>query len=311
MQEPTYTEVERLAHLLRTCDGMSRPTVAKHIEELGRIAELPICALLDDPNWGVRYWAAKILQSIGTIEAVPSLEAQAQVETDKFARDAMHQALLRLKPLTHAVRLPALDNSEALVSLPTDDFLPDSFEPSAEDIAFLDRWSEGNTEPEPGLIQIHRRVNSLRSRLRQAHLNGDSEREERLRARLIAAQLSLRQQMSDSRLSPAEIEGLRDFYRNAAAPEKLARRYQNVCWVCLADVDSDTNERCTCKWLICDCGACQCPDFSLGPKGHDPECELQIQRLGEVRYADLVTSRQERHTSARYPNFSFARVDFS
>jgi hypothetical protein len=59
-----------------------------------------------------------------------------------------------------------------------------------------------------------------------------------------------------------------------------------ICWACRSMINRQETPKCPCTWSICaDCKACQDPRFANGQRGYEPECPMQVERLGAAAYA--------------------------
>lgn len=100
MNQAAQSQVEQLAKQLRECDGFLRPKVAAQLQQLGPLAIDPLLPALSDPNWAVRYWAARILGSLGGPLAISRLELQVAIEEDNFVKQTMIEVLATFRPIT-------------------------------------------------------------------------------------------------------------------------------------------------------------------------------------------------------------------
>src|SRR5689334_9748903 len=96
MQESSRREAEKLVTELRECDGITRPSVAKKIEDLGQAAVQPLLLALGDPNWAVRFWAVRVLESVGDQDALVALRECTKIEQDSTAVQAILRAVISL-----------------------------------------------------------------------------------------------------------------------------------------------------------------------------------------------------------------------
>jgi hypothetical protein len=264
----------RLIRDLRSTDGMKRPDVAKRIKAFGPAAAPALIPLVSDSEWVMRYWAAYLLKDMADPTALPALQHQLPLETQHAVKEQ----------ITAAIQTLRLFKSPGAAS-------------TAKELAALPVAMQG-------------RLDELRRDLIQAYRGHDMTRAERIRQHLVNMQVQLCERLRRQSLSPQERQRLTNYYLNASVRGRLLKRkandYHNNCWVCRADVDSSVNRQCGCKWLICECGACQCPDFSIGQRGHQPECQQQIARFGLARYQELIEERRK-----LYGGWSRARVDFA
>lgn len=252
---------------------MTRPNVAKRVKAFGPAAVPALIALVSDGEWVIRYWAAHLLKDLGDPAALPALQQRLPLETDKTARKQIMETIQALR-VFKAPEVAA--TTRELAALP---------------------------------VALQGRLDELRRDLIQAYRGRDIARAEGIRRKLVKMQVELCERLRRQPLSSHERKRLTTYYLNAAASGRLLRRaakdYHNNCWVCRGDVDSSANRQCGCKWLICECGACQCPDFSTGMRGRQRECQRQINRLGLARYQELIEERRK-----LYGGWPRARVDF-
>ena len=234
-------KVARLIEELRAADGVTRPHVAKRIKAFGAAAVPALIALVGDDEWVLRYWAARLLKDLADPSALPALQHQLALETERTAKTQIMEAIQALR-LFKAPEVAA--TTRELAALP---------------------------------VGVQGRLDELRRDLIQAYRGRDMARAEGIRQKLVKMQVELCERLRRQPLSPDERKRLTTYYLKAAAHTRLLKRtakdYHNNCWVCRADVDSSANRQCHCQWLICECGACQCPDFSTGMRGHQPECQ--------------------------------------
>jgi hypothetical protein len=64
------------------------------------------------------------------------------------------------------------------------------------------------------------------------------------------------------------------------------------CWACGRFVALDNLKCSSCGWRICECKACQSPDFWDGTKDYQPKCMEQAVRMGMQRFQRLCIERQ-------------------
>jgi hypothetical protein len=250
---------------------MTRPAVAKRIKESGLASVSGLTPLVSDGEWVIRYWAARLLKDLADPAALPALQRQLPLETESLVKTQITEAIQALR-LFKAPEIAT--TTRELATLP---------------------------------VAMQGRLDELRRDLIQAYRGHDVARAERIRQRLVKLQVELCERLRRKPLSPEDRHRLTRYYLNAAAQGRLLKRkaedYHNNCWVCRADVDSSVNRQCRCEWLICECGACQCPDFSVGQRGRQPECQQQIARFGRARYQELIEERRK-----LYGGWSRARV---
>jgi hypothetical protein len=248
--------------------------VAKRIQDQFGPAAVPaLIPLVGDGEWVVRYWAARLLKDMADPSALPALQQQLPLETDGTVKVQITEAIQALRPF----KVSSAATAKELATLP---------------------------------VVMQGRLGELRHDLIQAYRVHDTTRAEGIRQKLVMMQVELCERLQRKSLSPQERARLITYYRNASARDRLLRKgandYNNNCWVCRADIDSSVNRRCRCNWYICECGACQCPDFSSGQRGHQPECQQQIVRFGLTRYQELLEERRK-----LFGGWSRARVDFA
>jgi hypothetical protein len=273
---------------LRECDGFERPNIAKQLQDLGPAAIEPLLFAISDENWVIRHWAARVLGRLYATRALSALVAQLTVEPDRIVRDTIAEALIIIRtgptPANDGHSQPAAESATRSTQI-------------AGTTPFRASTSK-ETPPETRVTQ--REISSLRAALRDAFEKSDQTRIQDVRPRLIERQLALCALLKGRALLPPENAELRAFYSAAAEREVFFREYRNVCWVCKARIDDKNNPSCGCTWHVCKCDACQCPDYSLGPKRKrfhpepEPECPEQIARLGRAHYDSLVAERRAR-----------------
>ena len=271
---PGNPKLARLIQELRAADGMTRPNVAKRVKQLGLAAVPALIALVRDGEWVMRYWAARLLKDMADPSALAALQHQLGLETERTVKTQIMEAIQALR----LFKAPDVAmTTKQLAALP---------------------------------VAMQGRLDELRRDLIQAYRGRDMARAEGIRQKLVKMQVELCERLRRQSLSPQERQRLTTYYLKASAHTRLLKRtakdYHNNCWVCRADVDSSVNRQCRCQWLICECGACQCPDFSIGMRGHQPECQQQIARFGRARYQELIEERQK-----LYGGWSRARADFA
>lgn len=141
----------------------------------------------------------------------------------------------------------------------------------------------------------------LQSELRNALNTGEIQRLPLLKSQLVTLHLDFCRALRGRELTLEEVANLTAHYTHTVERDfqggSSARK--SVCWVCLSGVSSGDNLRCSdCGWLVCVCGACQCPDYWNGVRKHDQECQEQTVRLGQEAYRELLSERVNR--MARY-----------
>lgn len=267
-------KVAQLIRELRAADGLTRPNVAKRIKAFGATAAPALIPLVNDSEWVMRYWAARLLKDMTDPSALPALQHQLSLETERTVKTQIMETIQALR-LFKAPETAA--TTRQLAALP---------------------------------VAMQGRLDELRRDLIQAYRGRDMARAEGIRQKLVKMQVELCERLRQRAFSPEDRKRLTTYYLKASAHGRLLKRkakdYRNNCWVCRADVDSSVNRQCGCQWLICECGACQCPDFSTGMRGHQPECQRQISRFGRARYQELIEERRK-----LYGGWSRARVDFT
>jgi len=138
--------------------------------------------------------------------------------------------------------------------------------------------------------ELYEQVESSRVSFLRCSRQGRTALAEGFRQQLVDMQVKLYLILHDTPISEDELTDLRHSYWMAAQPENHPS--QPKCWVCSSNLYKRAHKACPeCHWLVCVCGACQCPDYSLGPRAYAPECKLQIQRLGLLQYQYLIQMR--------------------
>ncbi|HSH80842.1 MAG TPA: hypothetical protein VLA19_20115 [Herpetosiphonaceae bacterium] len=136
--------------------------------------------------------------------------------------------------------------------------------------------------------QIQRDIGDLRTQLRGAYRRNDQAGIRHIRERLLAKRLAFCSALRPR--SPEEVAELRASYLQQMQHEYGAiEAYRSACWACATPVDSATNDYCGgCGWLICACGACQCPGkYNFVTRDHS-ECHKQPLLLGAENYRRLA-----------------------
>jgi hypothetical protein len=269
MLDNSVADALALIEELRATDGLNRPLVAQKLEERGKDVVQPLIQVLLDSTWPVRYWAARILGAAHAREALPDLKAQASVETDSLVRQEMAKVISLLEEPASQIHTDV-----KMVAAP-------GAAPNPANDASLG-------------VTLQRDIIDLQRRLRRAYSRGNAGDVHYLRDQLVSQQVRLYFILTGGTQDGIEIARVRALYVEASEREQTKAEYKNVCWVCMAHVEAGFNTHCSCGWLVCVCGACQCPDFSVGPRGRQRECHAQVERLGAAKYAELLEQRKNR-----------------